>query len=110
MNEIVIGIFVLIILIAAFLSGRKRLMTHAESDRTAKHSERELWAKKSIMTYGQVQQIREELIESMEEKLEDHPEQLNRLKEIINDWAEVKIQSFQERRSWIRRPDKTKQK
>lgn len=108
MNEIIIGVIILIILIALFLFGRKQQLTHAESVKTAIRSVREFRAKKSVLSYGQVQQLREELIKSIQEKLADQPEQLERMNEIINDWADLKIQSFQERRSWIRKPDKTK--
>ena len=30
------------------------------------------------------------------------PEQL---KEIISDWADLKVKSFENRRSWVRKPD-----
>ena len=59
------------------------------------------------MSDRQVQQVREGLIRSVEEKFAKQPEDLEQLKEIINDWAKLKIKSFQERRSWVRRPDQT---
>jgi len=108
MNEIIIGLIILIILIVVFLFGRKQKLAHAESDKAAKRAEKELWVKQSVMSYGQVQQIREELIKSMEDKLAENPEQVEQLKKIINDWADLKIQSFQERRSWVRKPDQSK--
>ena len=108
MYEIIIGIFILIILAAVFLSGRKQKIAHAKVNKTTKRAERESWTQKSVMSFGQINQFREELIKSMEEKFADHPEQMKQLKEIINDWADLKIQSFQERRSWVRKPDQTK--
>lgn len=109
MEEIVIGVIILIVFVVVFLSGRKQKLAHAESTRTARRAERESWARKSVLSYAQVQQFREELIKSVEDKLADHPEQVDRMKEIINDWADLRIQSFKERRSWIRRPGQVKQ-
>jgi hypothetical protein len=108
MNEIIIGIIILVILIAVLLSGRKRRLDQAESDVTDQHAEEESWAKESVMSDREVQQLRGKLIRSIEEKFADRPEDLDQLKEIINDWADLKVRMFQERRSWVRRPDQTK--
>ena len=107
MNEIIIGIIILIILIAVLLSGRKQRLAQTESDISDQRDEEKSWAKESVMSDRQVQQVREGLIRSVEEKFAKQPEDLEQLKEIINDWAELKIKSFQERRSWVRRPDQT---
>ena len=107
MNEIIIGIIILIILIAVLLSGRKQRLAQAESEIIDQRVEKKSKEKESVMSDRQVQQVRERLITSIEEKFADRPEDLERLREIINDWADLKIQSFQERRSWVRRPDQT---
>ncbi len=110
MNEIIITIIILGIIIAVILAGRKQRLTQADSNKTTKLAESESWAKESVMSYNQVQQIRKNLIASVEEKFTDSKADEAQLKEIINDWADLKIRSFQERRSWVRRPDKTKHK
>jgi len=107
MHEIVITAIILGIIAAVILAGRNRQLTHAKSKLTVKLAEREAWAEESVMSYDDVQQIRNNLIASVEEKFTDSKENEARLKEIINDWADLKIQAFQERRSWVRRPDKT---
>lgn len=104
MNEIIFGVLISVILIVVFLLGKKKLLLHAESEKIASRFKRETWAKKSIMSYGQIQQLRKELVESMEEKLADQPEQLERFKEIIDDWTKLKIKTFEDRRSWVRKP------
>jgi hypothetical protein len=38
--------------------------------------------------------------------LGEHPEQSAQLKDIIEDWANLKIESFENRRSWVRSPKK----
>lgn len=108
MNEIVIGLIILIVLVVVFLAGRKRQLARTESDRTTKQAERESWSKEAVVSYGQVQQVRAELIATLRARLGDQPEQLEGLREIIDEWADLKIQAFQERRSWVRRPDQTK--
>jgi cell division protein FtsB len=107
MNEIIIVIIIVIILIAVLLSGRKQRLAQAESEIADQHDESKSWAKETVMSERQVQQLHERLIRSVEEKFARQPEDLERLKEIINDWAELKIKSFRERRSWVRRPDQT---
>lgn len=108
MTEIVIGAIILIVIIGVFWFGKRHQLAHAESRREARRTERESWGRESVMSYGQIQEIRQDLIKTMEEKLADHPEQMERLKKIINDWADLKIQSFKERRSWVRRPEETR--
>jgi hypothetical protein len=107
MNELIIGVIILIILVVVLLSGRKQRLAQAESDITGQRTEEESWAKEAVMSERQIKQVRARLIKSLEEKFAKQPEDLERLKEIINDWADLKIQSFQERRSWVRRPDQT---
>jgi len=40
--------------------------------------------------------------------LGEKPDQRDQIKKIINDWADLKIKAFQDRRSWVRNPDKDK--
>jgi hypothetical protein len=60
------------------------------------------------MTYGQVQQRREDLLNVLDKNLGDKPDQRDQIKKIINDWADLKIKAFQDRRSWVRNPEKGK--
>ena len=53
-----------------------------------------------------MQQLRNELIKAIEEKLGDDPEQVDQLKKIIDEWADLKVESFKDRRSWVRNPEK----
>ncbi len=106
MNEIVIAVIILAIIVAIILSGRKHRMVQAESHMSSNLEQKEAWAQESVMSYNEVQEIRKNLITSVEERYTDRHEDQERLKEIINDWADLKIRAFQERRSWVRRPGK----
>ncbi len=56
------------------------------------------------MSYGEVQEIRGILMKDITEKFEDH-EKRDTLIDIVNEWAELRIKTFQDRRSWVRDPE-----
>ena len=56
------------------------------------------------MSYGEVQEVRSVLIKEIRDKFEEH-ENRDTLIEIVNEWAELRIKTFQDRRSWVRDPE-----
>ena len=48
---------------------------------------------------------RNEMLKTLDDSIKDNPKQLERIKHIVNDWADMKIKSFRDRRSWVRNPD-----
>jgi len=52
-----------------------------------------------------VDRQRNEMLKTLDDSIKDNPEQLERIKHIVNDWADMKIKSFRDRRSWVRNPD-----
>ena len=54
---------------------------------------------------SEVDEDRNSMIKTLEASITDQPEQLDKMKTIINDWADMKIKSFKDRRSWVRNPD-----
>ena len=56
------------------------------------------------MSYGEVQEVRRDLEKEIAEKFEDQ-EKRDTLIEIVNEWAELRIKTFQDRRSWVRDPE-----
>ena len=58
----------------------------------------------AILTIEQLEPI----INVLDENLSDNTEQRDQIKRIVNDWADLKIKAFQDRRSWVRNPDKEK--
>ena len=100
-------ILIIVILIVGFaITWTTGLTADAESKREIKRREREIWAQEKIMSYDQVQEEREKLIHTLEQALPNNPKQLSQLIIIVNDWADLKIKTIQERRSWVRSPDK----
>jgi len=102
-----IGILIIVIavIVLAIFASRKNQMEGAEQNRETEQTEKETFANEDILSYGQVQERKRELIDAIETNLADKPEQLAQLKQIINDWAELKVKSFLDRRSWVRKPE-----
>ena len=53
----------------------------------------------------EVDEQRNEMVKTLNDSIKDNPEQLDKIRHIINDWADMKIKSFKNRRSWVRNPD-----
>ena len=106
--EILFLIIVLVVLAMAVFSSRKEQASEADDRKDQVRQQKEDYAQEDVMTYGQVQQRREDLLNVLDENLGDKPDQRDQIKKIINDWADLKIKAFQDRRSWVRNPEKGK--
>ena len=100
-NTIVL-IIILAVLIYAMInnSQEKRLSAEKEKERIA--AEKEENSNEEIATYGQVQDRKKQLLSLIEANLSDHPDESEQLKTIVEEWANLKIEAFQNRRSWVR--------
>ena len=100
-NTIVL-IVILAVLLYAMInnSQEKRLDARKQKDRMVAEKAENL--NEEIATYGQVQERKKQLMSLIESNLSDHPEESMQLKEIIEEWANLKIEAFQNRRSWVR--------
>ena len=47
-------------------------------------------------------QFKEQLIELIDSNLSGHPKESDQLKGIVDEWANLKVESFENRRSWVR--------
>ena len=101
-----IAVAVLIIILAVLLyamvnnSQEKRLNAKRQKERIA--AEKAEDSNEEIATYGQVQERKKQLLSLIESNLSEHPDESKQLKEIIEEWANLKIEAFQNRRSWVR--------
>ena len=100
-NTIVL-IIILAVLVYAMInnSQEKRLSAEKEKERIA--AEKEENSNEEIATYGQVQDRKKQLLSLIEANLSDHPDESEQLKKIVEEWANLKIEAFQNRRSWVR--------
>ena len=108
MNQIIIIGVILILLLITFLFSRKEQISKAESDIESMKTKKESWSQEKVMKYDEIQSRREALLKAVDEKFKDNPEQSEDLKKMINDWAELRIKMFTDRRSWVRNPEKDK--
>ena len=101
-----INTIVLIIILAVLLyaminnSQEKRLDAKRQKERMV--AEKAENSSEEIATYGQVQERKKQLMSLIESNLSDHPEESRQLKEIIEEWANLKVEAFENRRSWVR--------
>ena len=65
----------------------------------------EPWAVVPEASANDVDSQRNDMLKTLDNSIKDNPEQLEQIKHIVNDWADMKIKSFKDRRSWVRNPD-----
>jgi TRAP-type mannitol/chloroaromatic compound transport system substrate-binding protein len=105
-NTIVLIVIVLIIVYAMLNHGNEKKLL-AEKEREISQNEKDELSQEDVATYGQVQERKKQLFTVIDDNLSEHPDESAQLKEIIEDWANLKIEAFQNRRSWVRAtPDK----
>ena len=106
-NTIVL-IVILLVMLYAISEHLKDKKSVAEKNRQQTLIDKEEISNEEIATYGQVQERKGQLNELIDANLGEHPEQSGQLKDIIEDWANLKIESFENRRSWVRSPGQKK--
>ena len=100
-NTIVL-VVILAVIVYAIVSHNQEKSSVAEQSRQEIMAEKEEVSKEEIATYGQVQERKGQLLSLINDNLSEHPEESAQLTEIIEDWADLKIEAFQYRRSWVR--------
>ena len=105
-------IAIIVVLIGLLIYGltdkQEKKHVKLDSDLAEDMMQKEEDANADIVSYGQVQERKGQLNELIDANLGEHPEQSAQLKDIIEDWANLKIESFENRRSWVRSPGQKK--
>ena len=107
MDSGIILIIVLIIIGFAITWSNQSQVEEVENRQTQFSRERQQIADHDNRSSSEVDEDRNKMIKTLEESITDHPKQLEQMKEIINDWADMKIKSFKDRRSWVRNPEES---
>ena len=105
MDSGIILIVVLIIIGFAITWSNQGQVKEVEDRQTQYTQERQAMAEHDNKSVSDVDEDRNTMIETLEASITDQPEQLDKMKNIINDWADMKIKSFKDRRSWVRNPE-----
>jgi hypothetical protein len=100
--EFIIIILVFAILIYAMSTSRVQERKKVELEKEKLSEEKERMSSEDIATYGQVQDRKKDLMSVIDANLSEHPKQSSQLKSIIEEWADLKIEAFENRRSWVR--------
>jgi|TARA_B110000438_G_scaffold172745_1_gene165137 uncharacterized protein HemX len=107
MDSGIILIIVLIIIGFAITWSNQSQVEEVENRQTQFSRERQQIADHDNRSSSEVDEDRNKMIKTLEESITNHPKQLEQMKEIINDWADMKIKSFKNRRSWVRNPEES---
>jgi hypothetical protein len=107
--EILIIVILGAVLIYGFTDKKQKKRGKLDSELEVKNTQKIEDSNADIVSYGQVQDRKAQLIKLIDENLGEHPEQSDQLKNIIEDWAILKIESFENRRSWVRSPNQSKE-
>ena len=105
MDSGIILIVVLIIIGFAITWSNQGQVQEIEQKQSQHTRDRQAMAKHDNKSASEVDEDRNSMIETLEASITDQQEQLDKMKTIINDWADMKIKSFKDRRSWVRNPD-----
>ena len=108
MDSGIILIIVLIIIGFAITWSNQGQVKEIEEQQTKQSIERQKIAKHDNRSSSDIDNDRNAMIATLEASITEEPEQLEKMKTIINDWADMKIKSFKNRRSWVRNPEDEK--
>ena len=100
----ILVLVIVVILAVIFYTRRKEHLEEVHKDVAIKQEEKKAWKQEKFMSYGEVQEVRGTLTKDIMEKFEEQ-EKRDTLIEIVNEWAELRIKTFQDRRSWVRDPE-----
>ena len=105
MDSGIILIIVLIIIGFAITWSNQGQVKKIEEQQTKQSIARQEMAKHDNRSSSDIDNDRNAMIATLEASITEEPEQLEKMKTIINDWADMKIKSFKNRRSWVRNPE-----
>ena len=105
MDSGIILILVILIIGFAITWSNQSQVKEVEDRQTQYTRERQAMAEHDNKSASEVDNDRNAMIETLEASITDQSEQLDKMKNIINDWADMKIKSFKDRRSWVRNPE-----
>lgn len=101
----IILIVVLIIIGFAITWSNQSQVKEVELRQSQFAEERNALAEHDNRSANDVDNQRNEMIKTLEDSIKENPQQLEQIKHIVNDWADMKIKSFKDRRSWVRNPE-----
>ena len=105
MDSGIILIIALIIIGFAITWSNQGQVREVELRQSQYAKERDELAEHDNRSANDVDNQRNDMLKTLDDSIKDNPEQLDQIKHIVNDWADMKIKSFKDRRSWVRNPE-----
>ena len=105
MDSGIIFIIALIIIGFAITWSNQGQVREVERRQSQFEKEKNELAEHDNRSSNDVDTPRNEMLKTLDDSIKDNPEQLERINHIVNVWADMKIKSFRDRRSWVRNPD-----
>ena len=105
MDSGIILIIVLIIIGFAITWSNQGQVKEVELRQSKFAKERDELADHDNQSANDVDEQRNDMLKTLDNSIKDSPKQLEQIKHIVNDWADMKIKSFKDRRSWVRNPE-----
>ena len=102
--EFILAVIIIAVLAVILYTRRREKIDQVHRVVSLKQEEKKSWSKEKHMSYGEVKKLVQLLEKEIEDKFEDE-EKRNLLLEVVSEWAELKIKTFQDRRSWVRNPE-----
>ncbi len=87
-----------------FFIGRNKRLGEFHQDFTLEAEKRNACKTERYMSFRDVQETQHALKRKIENSLEDG-EHKELLLDIVTEWAQLRIKAFQDRRSWLRKPE-----
>ncbi|MDP6500822.1 MAG: hypothetical protein QF743_08955 [Candidatus Marinimicrobia bacterium] len=105
MNQLLIIIIILLAFAIIILGGRKHRVKKADDEKESMKVEKDEWAKENIRSEKEIHDTQAHLHSTIDDKIGSDNQDGELLKNIVDEWVELKIKRFTERRSWVRNPD-----
>ena len=105
MSSGIILIIVLIIIGFAITWSNQGQVKEVERRQSKFEKEKNELAEHDNRSSNDVDKQRNEMLKTLDDSIKENQDHLEKIKHIVNDWADMKIKSFKDRRSWVRNPD-----
>ena len=93
-----------LLVVVLMLVARRGIVDEAEAARMQLLQTRNAWEQEKYLSAADVDRERERLLLAVQDAFSEG-ELREALSEVINEWSQVRIRAFHERRSWVRRQE-----
>jgi uncharacterized membrane protein len=106
---LLIIIVIVIVLLVSFLISNKEQTKVVEEEKESIQAEKKVWEEDEIKELGEIDSRKKSMLEMIETAFPVDSENSRTLKVLIQDWAKMKEKIFNDRRSWVRKPEEDKE-